>query len=56
MLMKEIDHEFKTLFTVQHPVEKRDGRSGPRPTVDYLIRGYVEDRCQSIFPVEANIW
>ena len=56
MLMREINYDFKTLFTVQHPVERRGGRSGPRPTVDYLIRGYVGDECQTIFPVEAKIW
>ena len=56
MLIKELNHEFKTLFTVQHPVEKREGRSGQRPTVEYIIRGYVEDRFQSIFPVEAKVW
>ena len=35
-------------------IEKQEGRSGPRPIVDYLIRGNVEDRYQSIFKLRQR--
>ncbi len=45
--------EFKTLFTLQHPVHNKKSR-GPKPCVDYLTRGKIRGKYVSIYPIEAK--
>lgn len=52
MLKCEMD-EFQTIFTMQHPVDMRTHVQGRKSSVDYLIRGEVEETL-SLLPVEAK--